>query len=144
MLDLLTRAIIDNPPVTIRDGGVIARGYDADLDELLAISENAGDFLIAFRRARKTAHWLVYLKSGYNRIHGYYIEISRLQAATAPADYIRRQTLKNAERFITPELKAFEDKAFSARERALAREKILYDDLLDAIDTIYSAVASLC
>lgn len=131
--DLLTRAIIDNPPVTIREGGVIARGYDAELDELLAISENAGDFLIKLEEQEKQRTGLSTLKVGYNRVHGYYIEISRLQAQTIPVDYIRRQTLKNAERFITPELKAFEDKALSARDRALAREKMLYDELLDKL-----------
>lgn len=131
--DLLQSAIIENPPVTIRDGGVIARGYDAELDELLALSENAGDYLIALEEQEKKRTGFSTLKVGYNRVHGYYIEISRLQAQEAPADYIRRQTLKNAERFITPELKVFEDKALSARDRALAREKILYDALLDKI-----------
>lgn len=129
----LCKALVDNPPVTIRDGGVIANGYDVELDELIAISENAGDFLIRLEEQEKTRTGLSSLKVGYNRVHGYYIEISRAQAQQAPADYIRRQTLKNAERFITPELKAFEDKALSARERALAREKILYDALLDKL-----------
>lgn len=133
IVDLLTRAIIDNPPVTIRDGGVLARGYDAELDELLAISENAGDFLLKLEEQEKARTGLSTLKVGYNRVHGYYIEISRAQAETIPADYIRRQTLKNAERFITPELKAFEDKALSARDRALAREKMLYEALLDQL-----------
>lgn len=133
LVDLLTRAIIDNPPVTIRDGGVIARGYDQELDELLAISENAGDYLIKLEEQEKSRTGLSTLKVGYNRVHGYYIEISRLQAHTVPDNYIRRQTLKNAERFITPELKAFEDKALSARDRALAREKILYDELLNQL-----------
>jgi DNA mismatch repair protein MutS len=131
--DLLMRAIIENPPVTIRDGGVLARGYDAELDELLAISENAGDYLIALEEQEKKRTGSSTLKVGYNRVHGYYIELSRLQAQQVPADYIRRQTLKNAERFITPELKAFEDKALSARDRALAREKVLYDELLDKL-----------
>lgn len=130
-VDLLSRAIVDNPPVTIRDGGVIAKGYDAELDELLALSENAGDFLIKLEEQEKARTGLSTLKVGYNRIHGYYIEISRLQSVTVPIDYVRRQTLKNAERFITPELKAFEDKALSARDRALAREKILYEELLE-------------
>lgn len=131
--DLLTRAIVDNPPVTIRDGGVIARGYDAELDELLAISENSGDYLIALEEQERKRTGLSTLKVGYNRVHGYYIEISRLQAQDAPTDYIRRQTLKNAERFITPELKSYEDKALSSRERALAREKFLYDELLNQL-----------
>jgi DNA mismatch repair protein MutS len=131
--DLLNRAIMDNPPVTIRDGGVIARGYDAELDELLSLSENAGGFLLALEEKEKARTGLSTLKVGYNRVHGYYIEISRLQSETVPADYQRRQTLKNAERYITPELKAFEDKALSARDRALAREKLLYDELLQQL-----------
>ena len=131
---LLTKAIIDNPPVTLRDGGVIARGYDAELDELLDLSENAGSYLVELEEREKKRTGLSTLKVGYNRVHGYYIEISRLQAHTIPEDYIRRQTLKNAERFITPELKVFEDKALSSRDRALAREKILYEALLDLIN----------
>jgi DNA mismatch repair protein MutS len=131
--DLLVRAIMDNPPVTIRDGGVIASGYDAELDELLSLSENAGEFLIKLEEQEKARTGISTLKVGYNRVHGYYIEMSRLQAAQAPADYIRRQTLKNAERFITPALKAYEDKALSARDRALAREKLLYDALLEKL-----------
>lgn len=130
---LLAQAIVENPPVTIRDGGVIAQGYDADLDELLALSENAGDFLVALEERERKRTGMSTLKVGYNRVHGYYIEMSRLQAQTVPEDYIRRQTLKNAERFITPELKAFEDKALSSRDRALAREKELYEALLDKI-----------
>lgn len=131
--DLLMRAIVDQPPVTIRDGGVIARGYDCELDELLSLSEDAGSYLIALEEQEKKRTGLSTLKVGYNRVHGYYIEISRLQSKEIPMDYIRRQTLKNAERFITPELKAFEDKALSSRDRALAREKILYDELLDKL-----------
>lgn len=131
--DLLKRAIVDEPPQTIRDGGVIAIGYDTELDELLSMSEYAGDFLITLEQQEKKRTGLSTLKVGYNRVHGYYIEISRVQAQLAPADYIRRQTLKNAERFITPELKKFEDNALSARDRALAREKILYDALLESI-----------
>ncbi|MES2219060.1 MAG: DNA mismatch repair protein MutS [Pseudomonadota bacterium] len=133
LLTTLNKAIIENPPVTIRDGGVIARGYDAELDELLALSENAGGFLIELEEREKKRTGLSTLKVGYNRVHGYYIEISRLQAQTVPADYIRRQTLKNAERYITPELKIFEDKALSSRDKALAREKVLYEALLEII-----------
>lgn len=132
-VQLLQRAIIENPPVTIRDGGVIARGYDVELDDLLAMSENAGDYLIKLEEQEKNRTGLSTLKVGYNRVHGYYIEISRLQAHTVPADYQRRQTLKNTERFITPELKAYEDKALSARDRALAREKMLYEELLNQL-----------
>lgn len=130
---LLAKAIIENPPVTIRDGGVIALGYDKELDELLTLSEHAGSYLMELEEREKNRSGLSSLKVGYNRVHGYYIEISRVQAQSAPSDYIRRQTLKNAERFITPELKAFEDKALSSREKALGREKELYEELLGKI-----------
>lgn len=133
LADLLARAIIDNPPAVIRDGGVLKQGYDAELDELLSLSENAGQFLIDLEAREKARTGLPNLKVGYNRIHGYYIELPRVQAEQAPADYIRRQTLKGAERFITPELKAFEDKALSAKSRALAREKALYEELLEIL-----------
>ena len=129
----LNRAIIDNPPAVIREGGVLKMGYDAELDELLSISENAGQYLIDLETREKARTGLANLKVGYNRVHGYFIEIPTKQAEQAPADYIRRQTLKGAERFITPELKAFEDKALSAKSRALAREKQLYDELLDIL-----------
>src|SRR5690606_9399094 len=108
---LLSSALEDNPPVVIREGGVIARGYDSELDELRDISTNAGDFLVRLEEQEKQRTGLSTLKVGYNRIHGYYIEISKGQAVEAPPEYIRRQTLKNAERYITPELKNFEDKA---------------------------------
>lgn len=133
-VDLLCRAITDNPPVVIRDGGVLAPGYDKELDELRGMSSNAGDYLVKLEEQEKARTGLSTLKVGYNRVHGYYIEISKAQAAQAPADYIRRQTLKNAERFITPELKTFEDKALSAKSRALAREKALYDELLETLN----------
>lgn len=133
LFSLLQKAIIENPPVTIREGGVIATGYDAELDELLSLSENAGNYLLELEEREKNRTGLSTLKVGYNRVHGYYIEISRNQADAAPADYMRRQTLKNTERFITPELKAFEDKALSAREHALAREKKLYEELLEKV-----------
>lgn len=133
LADLLARAIIDNPPAVVRDGGVIKIGYDAELDELQALSENAGQYLMDLETREKARTGLPNLKVGYNRIHGYYIELPRVQAEQAPADYIRRQTLKGAERFITPELKAFEDKALSAKSRALAREKMLYDELLELL-----------
>jgi DNA mismatch repair protein MutS len=130
---LLTRALVENPPVLIRDGGVIADGYDSELDELRNISRNAGDFLLEIEQREREATGLSSLKVGYNRVHGYYIEISKAQAASAPEAYVRRQTLKNAERFITPELKTFEDKALSSKSRALAREKHLYDMLVTTI-----------
>lgn len=127
---LLHKAVIETPPMLIRDGGVIATGYDADLDELRQLSEHADQFLIDLEKREKQRTGISTLKVAYNRVHGYYIEISRMQADKAPDDYVRRQTLKAAERFITPELKAFEDKVLSARERALAREKSLYEALL--------------
>jgi DNA mismatch repair protein MutS len=130
LADLLQRAVKENPPVVIRDGGVIAEGYDSELDELRNISENAGQFLIDLETREKERTGIATLKVGYNRVHGYFIEISKAQSAQAPAEYIRRQTLKNAERFITPELKVFEDKALSSKSRALAREKLLYDELI--------------
>jgi DNA mismatch repair protein MutS len=128
---LLEKAIVDNPPAVIRDGGVLKTGYDAELDDLQSLSENAGQFLIDLEAREKARTGLSHLKVGYNRIHGYFIELPSKQAESAPADYIRRQTLKGAERFITPELKAFEDKALSAKSRALAREKMLYEALLE-------------
>ncbi|OGT06983.1 MAG: DNA mismatch repair protein MutS [Gammaproteobacteria bacterium GWF2_41_13] len=132
---LLKQAIIESPPMIIRDGGVIATGYDAELDELRTLSQNAGDYLVQMEIAEKARTGISTLKVGFNRIHGYYIEISRGQAEQAPAHYMRRQTLKNAERYITPELKAFEDKVLSAQARSLAREKYLYDALLDQLIT---------
>ncbi|MEL6710166.1 MAG: DNA mismatch repair protein MutS [Pseudomonadota bacterium] len=130
---LLLQAIVENPPVVIRDGGVLARGYDAELDELRALSENADQFLLDLEQREKQRTGIESLKVRYNRIHGYFIEISKAKAEDVPGDYVRRQTLKNAERFITPELKKFEDQVLSARERALAREKFLYDDLLQRL-----------
>ena len=133
LADLLERSIIVNPPVVIRDGGVIREGFDAELDDLRNISENAGKFLLDVETRERERTGITTLKVGYNRVHGYYIEISRAQSDQAPGDYIRRQTLKNAERFITPELKEFEDKALSARSRSLAREKALYDEVLESV-----------
>ena len=133
LADILERAVIDNPPVVIREGGVIREGFDEELDELRNISENAGQYLLDVETREKERTGISTLKVGYNRVHGYYIEISRAQSAQAPVDYIRRQTLKNAERFITPELKEFEDKALSAKSRALAREKALYDEVLETV-----------
>lgn len=130
---LLKSAIIENPPVVIRDGGVIGEGYDEQLDELRNLSKNADQFLIDLEIREKERTGINTLKVSYNRVHGFYIEISRMQSDKAPADYVRRQTLKSSERFITPELKAFEDKVLSAKERALSREKFLYDELLDKL-----------
>jgi DNA mismatch repair protein MutS len=134
LVSLLAQSIQDNPPMVIRDGGVIADGYDAELDELRGLNTNSGEFLLAMETREKEATGISTLKVGYNRVHGYYIEISRGQSDKAPVDYIRRQTLKNAERFITPELKVFEDKALSAKSRSLSREKYLYEQLLDIIN----------
>jgi DNA mismatch repair protein MutS len=130
---LLQKAIIETPPLLLRDGGVLAPGYDAELDELRNISSNAGDYLLQLEARERELTGIAGLKIGYNRVSGYYIELSRAQADNAPAHFIRRQTLKNAERFITPELKSFEDKALSASARALAREKSLYEELLTRI-----------
>lgn len=134
LADMLTRGLVDNPPVVIREGGVIRDGFDAELDDYRGLAEHAGDYLVQLELRERERTGLAGLKVGYNRVHGYYIEIPRAQAREAPVDYIRRQTLKNAERFIIPELKEFEDKALSAKSRALAREKLLYDSLLDSLN----------
>lgn len=134
LVELLSRAIIENPPVVIREGGVIADGYDAELDDLRNISNNAGQYLLDLELRERERTGIPTLKVGYNRVHGYFIELTSAQSEKAPADYIRRQTLKNAERYITPELKEFEDKALSAKSRALAREKALYEELLDILN----------
>jgi DNA mismatch repair protein MutS len=127
---LLAAAIRPEPASVLRDGGVIADGFDPELDELRAIQSNCGQFLMDLEARERTRAGIPNLKVEYNRVHGFYIEVSRSQADKVPDDFRRRQTLKNAERYITPELKAFEDKALSAQERALAREKFLYEKLL--------------
>ncbi|SOY56558.1 methyl-directed mismatch repair protein [Cupriavidus taiwanensis] len=132
-LDLLVRAVAEEPATVVRDGGVIARGFDAELDELRDISENCGQFLIDLEARERARTGIANLRVEFNRVHGFYIEVTNGQADKVPDDYRRRQTLKNAERYITPELKAFEDKALSAQDRALAREKQLYDGLLQAL-----------
>lgn len=134
LADQLARALIENPPVIIREGGVIAAGYDAELDELRDLRENAGGYLLKLEEQEKARTGLSTLKVGYNRVHGYFIEISRAQSDKAPVEYQRRQTLKNAERFITPELKVFEDKALSSQSRALSRERQLYDELIEVLN----------
>ena len=133
LLQTLNNALIDEPPVIIRDGGVIANGYDKQLDELRQLSNDAGQFLTDLEEQEKQRTGIQGLKVGYNRVHGYYIEISRLHSANVPDNYNRRQTLKAAEGFITPELKELENKILSAKEKSLAREKQLYDELLDII-----------
>ena len=135
LYQLLKQAIVAEPPVVLRDGGVIALGFNKELDELRELSEHAGSFLVELEIKERQQTGISTLKVGYNRIHGYYIEISRGQSAQAPAHYTRRQTLKNAERYITPELKSFEDKALSSRSRALALEKNIYDNILDTLLT---------
>lgn len=129
----LDAALVDNPPMLVRDGGVIAEGYDAELDELRNIASNADEFLVQLEAREREATGIATLKLGYNRVHGYYIEVSKAQSDRVPVEYTRRQTLKAAERYITPELKEFEDKVLSARERSLAREKAIYDGLLDRL-----------
>lgn len=129
-LDWLTRAIAAEPAALVRDGGVIAPGFDAELDELRGLSENAGQFLIDLETQERERTGIANLRVEYNKVHGFYIEVTNGQSDKVPDNYRRRQTLKNAERYITPELKAFEDKALSAQERALVREKYLYEQLL--------------
>ncbi len=148
--DLLHQAIKLEPSLVLREGGVIADGFDEELDELRSIQTNHGEFLLKFELAEKERTGLSNLKVEYNSVHGFYIEISRAQAENVPAEYRRRQTLKNVERFITPELKIFEDKVLSANDRALAREKMLYEQVLTqlapfipALQTNSGAVASL-
>lgn len=133
LVDLLNAAIVENPPQLIRDGGVIRQGYDSELDELRNLSQNADLFLVELEQKERERTGINSLKVGYNRVQGFYIEISRTQADRIPPNYTRKQTLKGAERYITAELKAFEDKVLSARERALSWEKALYEELLEKL-----------
>jgi DNA mismatch repair protein MutS len=137
---LLARAVMEEPAALIRDGGVIATGLDTELDELRAIQTNCDDFLLALEVREKARTGIANLRVQYNKVHGFYIEVTQGQIDKVPDDYRRRQTLKNAERFITPELKAFEDKALSAQDRALAREKWLYEQLLDQLQAFVPAL----
>ena len=130
-LTLLESAVIESPPATIRDGGVIAGGYHAELDELRNLTDNAAEWLADLERRERERSGIATLKVGYNRVHGYYLETSRAAGNEVPVEYIRRQTLKNAERYITPELKAFEDRALTAQAQALKLEKALYEALLE-------------
>ena len=134
-LSLLTQAIAPEPSARVMDGGVIADGYSAALDELRKLQSNAGEFLVELEARERARTGIANLKVEYNRVHGFYIEVTNSQTEKVPDDYRRRQTLKNAERYITPELKAFEDKALSAKDRALALEKSLYEALLEALGT---------
>jgi DNA mismatch repair protein MutS len=129
----LVSAVVAQPPALQRDGGVIADGYDAELDELRRLSTHADQYLVELEEREKAASGIASLKVGYNRVHGYYIEIGKGQAGKAPTHYTRRQTTKNAERYITEELKGFEDKVLSAKERSLMRERALYEALLDTL-----------
>lgn len=131
--ELLAHAIKSEPASVLREGGVIADGFDSELDELRGMQANCGEFLLKYEAEERERTGLSNLKVEYNSVHGFYIEISRAQAENAPAEYRRRQTLKNVERFITPELKAFEDQVLSANDRALVREKMLYDLILDQL-----------
>lgn len=130
---LLAQAIVERPPMLLRDGGAIADGYDAELDELRQLATHADQYLVELETRERAATGIATLKVGYNRVHGYYIEFGKAQADKAPAHYTRRQTTKNAERYITEELKTFEDKVLSAKERSLMRERALYDGVLDAL-----------
>ena len=129
----LSSAIEAEPPVLLRDGGVIRSGFDAELDELRELAHNSADFLRRLEQDERQRTGIENLKVGYNRVHGFYIELPRSRSADAPPEYTRRQTLKNVERYITEQLKSYEDKILSARERALTREKYLYDQVLDAL-----------
>jgi DNA mismatch repair protein MutS len=131
--ELLVRALVETPPALLREGGVIAEGHDAELDEFRRISQHADQYLLDLEARERTRTGIANLRVAYNRVSGYYIEISRNLADQVPPDYHRRQTVKNAERYITPELKSFEDKVLSAHERALTRERQLYDQLLDRL-----------
>ena len=143
LVDLLSRALVDEPPVLIRDGGVIRKGFDAELDELRSLSGNADDFLQSYEQRERERTGIGTLKVGYNRVHGFFIEVSKAQGDKVPTEYTRRQTLKNAERYVTEELKAHEDKVLSARERALAREKALYEQLVGDLAEEHAALSAI-
>jgi DNA mismatch repair protein MutS len=139
---LLARALAAEPAANVRDGGVIGEGYDADLDELRNIDAQCGEFLVDLERRERERTGIANLKVEYNRVHGFYIEVTQSNISRVPDDYRRRQTLKNAERYITPELKSFEDKALSAQERALSREKLLYDALVERLGPAIAVLQS--
>lgn len=140
---LLAAAIIENPPVLIRDGGVIAPGFDEELDELRVLSTRANETLEKLEQDERQRTGLSSLKFGFNNVQGYYIELSKVQSEKAPPNYHRKQTLKNVERYITPELKVFEEKVLSAQVKALAREKWLYDNLLEEIQRSITELTQL-
>jgi DNA mismatch repair protein MutS len=138
--DLLQRAILPQPPVLLRDGGVIANGFDAELDRYRTLSSDADSFLAELELREREATGISTLKVGYNRVHGYYIELGKSHAEKVPTHYTRRQTLANAERYITEELKQFEDQVLSAKDQSLAREKALWEFLLDALNAVLAAL----
>ena len=140
---LLKAALLPEPSAMVRDGNVINHGFDAELDELRGIQNNGDEFLLALEARERERTGIANLKVQFNRVHGFYIEVTQGQLDRVPDDYRRRQTLKNAERFITPELKAFEDKALSAQDRALAREKLLYEQLLDSLQSFVPALGQV-
>lgn len=139
----LVATLHEEPAALVRDGGVIAGGHDGELDELRAIQDNCDGFLLDLETRERARTGIANLKVQFNKVHGFFIEVTQGQLDKVPADYRRRQTLKNAERFLTPELKAFEDKALSAQDRALAREKFLYEQLLDALQDHIPALTRL-
>ena len=141
--ELLVRAIAPEPAALVRDGGVIASGFDVELDELRAIADNCDAFLLALEARERERTGIANLRVQFNRVHGFYIEVTQGQLDKVPDNYRRRQTLKNAERYITPELKAFEDKALSAQDRALAREKWLYEQVLDQLQCFIPGLSQL-
>jgi DNA mismatch repair protein MutS len=138
--ELLARAIAAEPAAAVREGNVIAAGYDSELDELRAIQDNCGAFLVDLETRERQRTGIASLKVEFNRVHGFYIEVSNANVQRIPDDYRRRQTMKNAERYITPELKTFEDKALSAQERALARERSLYEEIVAALQPSIEAL----
>jgi DNA mismatch repair protein MutS len=142
-LDLLIRSIAAEPAAQIRDGGAIAPGYDAELDELRSLNDNCGAFLVDMESRERERTGITSLKVEFNKVHGFYIEVTHANTDKVPDDYRRRQTLKNAERYITPELKAFEDKALSAQERSLAREKLLYEGILNELMAIVPTLQNI-
>src|SRR5699024_348761 len=140
---LLETAIVDEPPLLIRDGGVIKTGYDQNLDELIELSTKGDQFLLNLETSERERLSIPTLKVGYNRVHGYYIEVSKIHSDKVPTEYVRRQTLKDVERYIYPELKEFENKILSAKERSLALEKALWDELLEKIEPHQTALRLL-
>ena len=139
----LSNALVETPPALLREGGIFATGFDAALDELRRISEHSDEALLDLEARERERTGFQNLRFGYNRVQGYFIEVSRSQADRVPADWVRRQTVKNAERYITSELKSFEDKVLGARDRAMARERELYEGLLDTLTDTLPALQAM-